>query len=447
MRLIHWMILLAVSVCGCRPEPVSLDPTAVTPSVPPASGSEPTSSAEPSERAVRSPKTPGATSQPWTGWMGPRHDGISTEAGWSANWPAGGLTRIWVREIGIGFSSISVANDRLFTMGHVEGLEHVYCVDITTGNTLWSHSYPCKLIAHLYEGGPNSTPTIDGELLFTLGKEGQLYCLETATGAVVWEHDLPVDLDVPVPEWGFGSSAYVLGDQLILEAGRVVSYNKLTGDKIWQTEPHAAGYGSAAAFVHSGRTLLATLDNDGLRITNAEDGSPVAFYDWPSPFRTNSTTPIVDGDRLFVSTGYNVGCGLFRLDNSDQLSLIYQNREMRNHFNNSILWNGFLYGFDGNSNLGRVVQLTCLNFETGEVAWKQRGLGCGSLMVADGKLLILSDDGQLVLAEGTPDEFREVTRSPLLQGRCWTVPVLLDGRVYARNATGTLVCVQLPSEG
>jgi outer membrane protein assembly factor BamB len=127
--------------------------------------------------------------------------------------------------------------------------------------------------------------------------------------------------------------------------------------------------------------------------------------------------------------------------------LIYQNREMRNHFNNSILWNGFLYGFDGNSNLGRVVQLTCLNFETGEVAWKQRGLGCGSLMVADGKLLILSDDGQLVLAEGTPDEFREVTRSPLLQGRCWTVPVLLDGRVYARNATGTLVCVQLPSEG
>ena len=117
---------------------------------------------------------------------------------------------------------------------------------------------------------------------------------------------------------------------------------------------------------------------------------------------------------------------------------------MRNHFNNSILFEGFLYGFDGNSNLGRVVQLTCMNFETGKVAWKKAGMGCGSLMVADGKLLILAESGDLVLAKATPTGFEELARSSFLTGRCWTVPVLFDKRVYARNAAGKLICAELP---
>ena len=118
---------------------------------------------------------------------------------------------------------------------------------------------------------------------------------------------------------------------------------------------------------------------------------------------------------------------------------------MRNHFNNSILYKGHLYGFDGNSNLGRVVRLTCMNFQTGKVQWKQAGLGCGSLMIANGHLLILSDRGELVLAQADPDGFTEVARSAFLTGRCWTAPVLLDGRIYGRSATGQAVCVQLPA--
>ncbi len=135
--------------------------------------------------------------------------------------------------------------------------------------------------------------------------------------------------------------------------------------------------------------------------------------------------------------------GLFRLQN-ESLEPVYKNTDMRNHFNNSILLDGSLYGFDGDSHIGRLVTLNCIDFGTGKPAWKQRGLGCGSLLIADGKLLILAEDGTLVLAKASPVAYTELARSPFLEGRCWTVPVLADGRVYGRNAAGKLVCVTLP---
>ncbi len=387
--------------------------------------------------------TPNIAFSSWPNWMGPNHDGISNEDGWSSEWPETGLPVVWSREIGIGFSSISIEDGRLFTMGHVDGEEFVYCLQADTGEVLWSKSYPCALVDNLHDGGPGATPTIDGEYIYTLGREGQLFCFRTDNGETVWEKDLQQDLGVAMPEWGFTSSAYILGPQLILEAGRVVSYDKTSGAKNWETEKHNAGYGSAIPFVHEGNTVLATLDCEAVRITDSTSGREIASYRWDSPFLTNSTTPIVREGAIYISTGYQIGCGLFQLKD-DRLELIYSNRQMRNHFNNSIYLDGYVYGFDGNSNLGRVVRLNCMEFSTGKIAWKQKGLGCGSLMIAGGKLLILSENGTLVLANATPDGFQELARSPFLEGRCWTVPVLLRGRVYGRNAHGTLVCVKLP---
>ena len=385
-----------------------------------------------------------APSKSWPNWMGPVRDGISRETGWQSSWPDDGLSVAWSRHIGIGFSSISISDGRLFTMGHIDGEEIVWCLDASTGDEIWTHRYPCELINNLHEGGPGATPTIEGDRVYTLGKEGQLYALDVKTGKVLWQVMLKKDLNVGTPEWGFSSSPVISNNHLILEAGRVVSYDKFTGKKNWQTEKHEAGYGSAAIFgPFKDATFIATLDCEGLRITKRETGDEAAFHSWPSPFRTNATTPIVTGNRIWISSAYNVGCGLFEFD-GHRLKEIYSNREMRNHFNNSILLDGYLYGFDGNSNLGRVVQLTCMKLETGEVAWKQRGMGCGSLMIADQKLLVLSENGVLVLAKASPEGFEELASSPFLTGRCWTVPILLDKRVYGRNATGKLVCVDLP---
>ncbi|MBC7967483.1 MAG: PQQ-binding-like beta-propeller repeat protein, partial [Fuerstia sp.] len=350
------------------------------------SASMPIAASDDSPVAVSVP-TADTAPEDWPNWGGPAHDLNLREGSVSTEWPKDGLPVKWTREIGIGFSSMSVVGGRMMAIGHVDGNEHVWCLDADSGDVHWKHTYPCRLIDNLHEGGPCSTPTIDGDLVYTLGKEGQLFCLKMADGSVVWQKDLQQDLGVKLPEWGFSSSARILGKQLILESGRVVSYDKTNGVKLWQTELHDAGYGSVATLDDQGRTLLATLDCNGLRIVNSADGTEVAFKEWKSPYQTNSTTPIIIGDTIFISTGYKVGCGMFRFRN-DSLEPIYVNHEMRNHFSNSVLQDGHFYGFDGDSHSSRNVMLTCLEAGTGKSVWKQRGLGCGSLMIVDGRLLV-----------------------------------------------------------
>ena len=392
-----------------------------------------------------SPSSKGDRTSNWPNWMGPMHDGISTEAGWSSVWPEDGLTVRWTADLGTGFSSFSIVDGLAYSMGHSDGKETVWCLDAESGRKIWSHSYPAVLNPNLYEGGPGSTPTVHGNMVFSLSIDGRLIGFRRKTGEIAWEVDLQKEIEVGMHEWGFNASPYIQGNQLLLECGRVVSFNWKTGQKLWQSPRHRAGYGSVRPFELNGKQLLASLDCEGLRISQSNDGSEVAFSPWPSPFGTNSTTPIVVKDRIFVSTGYNVGSAMFRLA-SGRLEQQYSHRNMRNHFNNSIFYKGNLYGFDGNSNLGRVVRLTCMDFETGEVNWKQAGLGCGALIIANGHLLILSDRGDLVLADASPDGFKEIARSKFLEGRCWTAPVLLNGQVYGRNAEGRTVCCVLPKQ-
>jgi outer membrane protein assembly factor BamB len=384
----------------------------------------------------------------WPVWRGPNADGIARETDWHKNWNEKPLPELWSTQLGIGFSSMAVVGDKVYTMGHVDGEDFVYCLNADTGKTVWQHKYPCLLVDNLHEGGPGATPTVDGDRVYTLGREGQFFCFDRGDGEIKWEKNLAEDLEIRMPEWGFTSSALVVNDEIILEAGRVVSYKKLTGEKVWETEKYRPGYGAPALFEHQGEQLLAVLNCDGLLVVKKKNGEEVDFQKWDSPFGTNSTTPIPVGDKIYVSSGYNVGCGLFQLKEG-KLDLLYNNRDMRNHFNNSVLLDGYLYGFDGNSNLGRVVRVTCMNFESGEVAWQKAGYGCGSVLIADGELILLSDDGRLVLAKATKDGLSESASQQILEGRCWTVPVLAAKRFYCRNAAGHLVCLDanIPNDG
>lgn len=378
----------------------------------------------------------------WPQWMGPQLNGISTERGWSPDWQTP-LQAVWSAQIGTGFSSVSVQDGRLYTMGHKDGKETVWCLNADSGEVVWSYDYRAALNDNLYEGGPGATPTVLGSHVYTLSVDGQLHCFDHATGDLQWRRDLKSDFNVGLHEWGFNSSPFIRHNRLFVQGGRIGCYALDDGSLIWSSPPHAAGYGAIRSMQVEDAQYLVSLDCDGLRISDPENGSTVAFTAWKSPFATNSTTPIIRGNTIFISTGYNVGAAAFTFDGT-QLEEVYTTKRMRNHFNNSILFGDHLYGFDGNSNLGRVVTLTCLNFETGEVMWKHRGLGCGSLMIADGRLLVLSEKGDLVVADASPDGFAEQSRATILSGRCWTVPVLSGGRVFARNASGNLVCVRLP---
>lgn len=385
-----------------------------------------------------------ASTGEWPRWGGPNLDLISTESDWSSDWPGESLPEVWKTSIGIGFSSVAISDGRLFASGHRDRNEYLFCLDPKTGTELWSIHYPCALVDNLHEGGSGATPTIAGPRGFAFSREGELRCFNVENGEQFWLKDIPTELGVEMPEWGFTASPLVINDKVILEAGRLAAWQVDSGEKVWQTELYPPGYGSAVAFESGDETLVATLNNEKLLVVRPEDGKEVASTPWTTKYLTSGTTPIVAEDTLFVSTGYRQGCGLFQLADG-QLREVYRNKEISNHMNNCVLRDGFLYGIDGQSNSSRNCSLVCMDYQTGEKQWEERGYGCGSLMLAGDRLLVLSDDGTLAAVKASPEAFGELARAKVLEGRCWTVPVLLDGLVYCRNAAGDLVCVQLPN--
>jgi outer membrane protein assembly factor BamB len=382
-----------------------------------------------------------AQAEDWPNWRGPRHDGISREA-----LPKADFSKIaWRAKIGVGFSSMAVANGRVFALGCTgkrRGNEETFtCLDAATGKKIWSDTYPAALVDYLHEGGPCASPTVDGKRVYGYSKSGRLACYNVADGEKYWTADLMAKAGLPKPpEWGFAGSPLILGNRVIVEATFTCALDKATGKEIWRSKKYKPAYGSPIAFQYKNKIYLATLKTDGLVILDAQTGKTVAFQDWRTSFRTNSTTPIIIGNKIFISTGYQRGCALFEFTGNG-LKQIYTNKNLSNHMNNSVVLGDFVYGFDGNTH-GRVPkQIVCMRLADGVVQWRKDGYLCGSLMAVQNQLLILGEKGKLALGPASPKGFTPTAEAQILQGRCWTVPVLSNGRIYARNAAGTLVCV------
>ena len=244
----------------------------------------------------------------WPHWRGPRFDGISAETDWNADaWPPEGRIA-WKASIGLGFSSISTAAGRAYTMGHVEDDDVVWCFDADTGTIRWKQSYPAKLVANLHEGGPAATPTVDDDRVYTVSKEGRLQCLAVGDGAIVWVREFPREFPVKMPEWGFSCSPAIVGDLLIVDAGCAAAFDKHSGEVRWKTEAFRPGYGSPVPFEHEGQSCVAVLNNDALLVLRTADGFEVARFPWTTDYATSACTPIIDGETIFISTGYNKGC-------------------------------------------------------------------------------------------------------------------------------------------
>jgi len=381
----------------------------------------------------------------WPNWRGSNHNGISTETDWSFKWPRGGPKRLWRASIGVGFSSIVVNKGRAYTMGNIKENDFVYCFDAETGKEIWKRSYPCPREPANYEGGPNATPTVHGNAVYTFSRKGHVFCLSADSGNVIWRRDLPKELGLKTPQWGFAGSPLVMGKLLVLNAGTAgVALNKTTGTVVWASGKRPGGYATPVPFDLKGRKCLAIFGEKSIIGVDASDGKRLWKHPWRTQYDVNAADPIISGNKIFVSSGYGKGCALLRLSKNTgvlqrdefKASVVWQNKNMRNHFASSVLWKGHLYGFDED-------QIKCLEFKTGQVKWKKRGFGKGTLMVAGDKFIILSDQGKLVVAELSPNGFKQLAKAQILGGRCWTVPVLVRGRLYARNAKGDLVCLDL----
>jgi outer membrane protein assembly factor BamB len=379
----------------------------------------------------------------WPRWRGPQCDGVATESGWFQPWPAGGPKRLWKANVGTGFSSLAVSGPRLCTMGNVNGQETIYGLEAGSGRVLWRHTYACARMPNLYEGGPNATPTIDGDRVYTLSRKGHVFCLDVRSGLVVWSKNIQAELSLRVPEWGFSGSPLVEGDLLILNAGTSgTALDKRTGAVVWTTGPSLAGYASPLPFEDRGRRRVLVFTADRLVAMDPQSGQPAWAHPWQTSYKLNAADPNVAGSRVFISSGYNEGGAQLHIGGAGP-TVLWRNKNLRTQFNPAVLVGGHLYGIDGN--VTQKASLKCVTLDTGEVRWSAADVGFGSLIAADGKLIVLTGRGELIVAEASPEAFTPLARAQVLGGKCWTTPVLANGRIYCRNAAGEVVCLQITS--
>lgn len=370
----------------------------------------------------------------WPAWRGPQRNGISAEKFSVAHWPPTGPKVLWKTNVGVGCATVSVARDRVYAMGNRNDNDIVWCLDAATGKVLWKHQYPESLDASLYEGGVNATPTVDGDRVYTLSRNGYLFCLNAETGAVIWRKHLLSHFGVPTPKWeggkegwGHAGSPLVHGDLLLLNG---LAVRKTTGDLAWKSDDPPAYSSPIVAFTN----IVLVFHANGLSLREVATGKLIARHEWITRYNVNAATPIVEGDKIFISSGYNRGATLLQFRDGT-LTPLWETKKMRNQLATSILWEGHLYGINEDI-------FTCMEFLTGEVKWTGgEGIRKGSLILADGKLIILGETGTLVIAEALPEAYKELARVKVLDGHCWSLPVLANGRLYCKTIPGDLVCL------
>ena len=376
-----------------------------------------------------------AAAQGWPQYRGPNRTGISKETGLRTEWPQDGPPVLWRTPLGDGYSGIAVAGDRVFTMYAGGDDEFVACYDVRTGKEIWK----VRTDENRFDdqgSGPRSTPTVDGEIVYALGAKGMLFALTAANGKKVWSKDLKVEYGARVPRWGVSTTPLVEGDLLLVDVGgkagkSLVALDKKTGRTRWTAYDDKPGYSSPIAVTIHGVRQIISFAGTSLVSVSAEDGKVLWTIPWTTSYDVNAAVPVfVPPDKVFISSGYDKGAGLFRVradaDGRLEVEDVWKSRVMKNHFNSSVLYGGHLFGFDNGT-------LKCVDAHTGEEKWAQRGFAKGSLIVADGHLVIFSESGLLALAEATPSGYVEKARAQILKGRTWTMPSLAAGTLYLRN--------------
>ena len=329
----------------------------------------------------------------WPHWLGPNGNNIAPESDqfeadltqWSEAWKA---------KVGRGYSSIIVSGGRAYTIGHDEkSQETVWCLDIKSGDVIWSHSYDAELLPKMHPGGPNASPTVAGDRVITLSKDGQIFCFTTDKGKELWKANLGKILETEeLPTWGFASSAVVDDGRVLFSSGKVAALDLDSGKTLWTSaNAYHPGYTTPVVFKQGDNAFIAALDGKGLSVLSSKDGSEIARSPFKAKYDMVATTPIIqaDGEHIFISG--NVSAAMLKFDGSNlTTALISEN--LRNTMNNSVAIAGFLYGIDGSQGSAEC-SLSCISAKDGSVKWTREKFGYGNTIgVGKDHLLALTEN-------------------------------------------------------
>ena len=403
--------------------------------------------------------SPERSESDWPQWRGPERNGISSETGLLQEWPAEGPDLLWrVQDIGDGYSTPSVVGNRLYLLSN-RGMdnEFVEALSAEDGSTVWT-----TRIGNV--GNPDqqpsfpmarSTPTVDGDLLYALGSDGDLACLETETGAVRWQKNIRTEFGGVPGVWAYSESPLVDGNVVVVTPGgaeaSIVALNKETGEVVWKNAVpggEAAGYASAIIIQTAGRKQYVQFKEKGLVGIDAETGRSLWRYDEPGKSPANIPTPVADGDYVYAAKA-RIGGGLVYLQGAGagiRTEEVYFKRGLPFSIGGAVLKDGYLYGTTDTG-------LVAAEFQTGNVAWEAESLGAASVLLADGRLYLHGENGEVALVEATPEAYREKGRFMPLNPpkrnqdmeKAWAYPVVSNGKLYIRDL-GTLWCYDIEAK-
>ena len=388
------------------------------------------------------------TAEDWPCWRGPKHDGVSTEKGWLTNWPKDGLKQVWKFELGPGHAIPAVCGGKVYVQGRAGKQDFVFCLNAETGTEVWK--FPYDLVETPYGRGPRSTPAVDDKYVYVANADAQVFCLDAGTGQPVWNKSLRKEVNLGKPVDKISTAPVVDGDLLLLNLGvSGIALEKRTGNVVWKSEG-ASSDASPVPFTLAGKRCVALCAKGQLVIVAEADGKQIAMCEHKpkTGIYAQCADPLIVGDSVFVTTGYNVGSALISVS-GDSAKETWQIKKGC-VYASPVLVGDYIYALIESG--WEKADLTGINVrENGSIKWTQKDIGSGGLMVADGKLLILSRTGELILAEASPAAYKEIARAKAFSdgaadpkakpASCWNSPVLSNGRIYVRNEKGTLVCL------
>ena len=403
-----------------------------------------------------------AVASDWPNYRGPNHDGVSTEKGWLTDWPKEGLKQLWAVDLGPSYGSVAVSDGKLYAMWSITNKDEViYCLDAETGKEVWNHPFP-KMPGDSWPG-PRSTPAVDGTFVYVATMNGQVCCLDADAGLVVWNKDMKTDFNLAMPHHLFSSSPITHGDLLLVNMGPAgVAFDKKSGHIVWNNVvPHShSAYAAPVPCTVETQPCVAFLGDAALTVVKETSGQAVSICRMGAGEK--SPDPLVIGNHLFQTT--SGGCAFVTVDAPTSTVARKSGPGLQSRFSTPVLVGDCVYGFNGSPDDSWVKSkkgfgLVCVDPRDGTVKWAQEGIVDGGLIAADGKLIVLDRTGTLILVEASPAAYKELARVQALpepnkegtrglhaayrKGACFAMPVLCNGRIYVRNNSGTLACLDV----